>query len=131
MPVVPNWIERTIFLSLNQGPGPVLDIWNAVAFRTVLAAIRLGVFEALASRPMNAAELAQGLNADARGVQRLIEALGPLGYVKRQGDRYANTSMTSKWLLRSSSVNLAPYFRYWGAIIPRLMDDLEDSIEQG
>jgi len=33
MPVVPNFVERTIFLSLNQGPGPVLDIWNAVAFR--------------------------------------------------------------------------------------------------
>jgi predicted transcriptional regulator len=85
MPVVPNWIERTIFLSLNQGPGPVLDIWNAVAFRAVLAAVRLDVFEALASGPMNVVELAQCLNADARGVQRLIDALEPLGYVKRQG----------------------------------------------
>lgn len=131
MPVVPNFVERTIFLSLNQGPGPVLDIWNAVAFRAVLAAIRLDVFEALATGPMSAAELAQRLNADARGVQRLIDALEPLGYVKRQGDRYANTAMTIKWLLRSSPTSFAPYFRYWGAIIPRLMDDLEGSIKQG
>jgi SAM-dependent methyltransferase len=131
MPVVPNFVERTLFLSLNQGPGPVLDIWNAVAFRAVLAAIRLDVFEALASGPMSAAELAQRLHADAGGVQRLLHALEPLGYVKRQGDRYANTSMTIKWLLRSSPMSFAPYFRYWGAIIPRLMDDLEISIEQG
>ncbi len=33
MPVVPNWIERTIFLSLNQGPGPVLGIWNAIILK--------------------------------------------------------------------------------------------------
>jgi SAM-dependent methyltransferase len=131
MPIVPNFIERTIFLSLNQGPGPVLDIWNAVAFRTVLAAIRLDVFEALAANPMSTAELAQCLNADARGVQRLLDALVPLGYVRRQGDRYTNTPMTIKWLLRSSPTSFAPYFRYWGAIIPKLMDDLEDSIKQG
>jgi hypothetical protein len=131
MPVVPNFIEKTIFLSLNQGPGPSLDIWNAVAFRAVLAAIRLDMFEALAPGPLSAAELAQRLNADARGVQRLIDALVPPGYLKRQAERYANTPMTIKWLLRSSPVNFAPYFRYWGAIIPRLMDDLEDSIQQG
>jgi SAM-dependent methyltransferase len=131
MPVVPNFVEKTIFLSLNQGPGPSLDIWNAVGFRAVLAAIRLDVFETLAAGPLSAAELAQRLKADARGMQRLIDALVPLGYVKRQGDRYANTAMTSKWLLRSSPMNFAPYFRYWGAIIPKLMDDLEDSIVQG
>jgi hypothetical protein len=26
MPVVPNFAEKTIFLSLNQGPGPVLGL---------------------------------------------------------------------------------------------------------
>jgi hypothetical protein len=131
MPVVPNFVEKTIFLSLNQGPGPSLDIWNTVGFRAVLAAIRLDMFETLAAGALSAAELAQRLNADARGVQRLIDALVPLGYVKRQDDRYVNTAMTIKWLLRSSPMNFAPYFRYWGVIIPRLMDDLEESIRQG
>ncbi len=131
MPVVPNFIEKTFFLSLNLGPGPSLDIWNAVGFRAVLAAIRLDVFETMATGPLSAVELARRLNLDVRGVQRLLDALVPLGYVKQQGDHYANTTMTSKWLLRSSQVGFAPYFRYWGAIIPRLMDDLEDSIRQG
>ncbi len=131
MPIVPNLIERTIFLLLNQGPGPVLDIWNTVAFRTVLAAVRLDVFEALASGSLTSTQLAQRLNASERGVNRLLDALAPLGYVERQGNRYTNTSMTTKWLLRSSPASLAPYFRYWGAIIPRLMDDLEDSIRRG
>ncbi len=131
MPIVPNWIERTIFLSSNRGPGPVLDIWNAVAFRAVLAAIRLDVFDTLASGPLTGRELSQRINADEQGVRRLLDALEPLGYLKRRGNRYVNTSMTIKWMLRSSSVNFAPYFRYWGAIIPKLMDDLEDSIRQG
>ncbi len=114
MPIVPNWIERTIFLSSNRGPGPVLHIWNAVAFRAVLAAVRLEMFEALASGSLTAVELAQHIHADEHGVKRLIDTLAPLGYVKRHGERYANTPMTTKWMLRSSPTSFTPYFRYWG-----------------
>ena len=47
MPVMPNFVERTILLASNQRPGPVLDTWNAVAFRVEPACIRLDVFETL------------------------------------------------------------------------------------
>jgi hypothetical protein len=30
MPMFPNFIERLLFLDLNQGPAPVLDIWKVI-----------------------------------------------------------------------------------------------------
>lgn len=54
MPINPNFLERTLFYSLNLRPGPVLDIWAAVGFRVVLAAVRLGVFEALRAGQLDA-----------------------------------------------------------------------------
>ena len=74
MPIVPNLIERTMFLTLNQGPGPILDIWNAVAFRAVLAALRLELFEALDGAALTIAELARRIEADELGVRRLLDA---------------------------------------------------------
>ena len=37
MPTIPDLIERTLFFGLKQAPGPLLDIWSAIVFRTVLA----------------------------------------------------------------------------------------------
>jgi len=51
MPLMPNFLERMLFFGLNQEPGPMLDIWSLIAFRTILAGIRLGVFENLDNEP--------------------------------------------------------------------------------
>jgi hypothetical protein len=51
MPLMPNFLDRMIFFGLNQEPGPMLDIWSLIAFRTILAGIRLGVFENLDNEP--------------------------------------------------------------------------------
>mgnify|MGYP001557838926 FL=1 len=46
MPIVPNFIERLVLLTFNQGPGLMLDFLGAQAFRVVGVGVRLGVFEA-------------------------------------------------------------------------------------
>jgi hypothetical protein len=130
MPMIPNFIERTLFFDLNQGPAPMLDIWNAVAFRTVLTGIRLELFETLNGESMTAEMLANQFNLDQRGVLIFLETLKSLGYVEGSGDSYTNSAITSKWLVRSSGMDLSPGFRYWAAIMP-LLDNLEDSLRTG
>jgi len=39
VPVVLNLIERLILLTLNQGPGLMLDVLGAQAFRAVCVAV--------------------------------------------------------------------------------------------
>lgn len=130
MPMIPNFIERFLFLNFNQGPAPMLDIWNAVAFRIVLAGINLGVFETLSNERMTSEMLAKTLSLDQRGTQILLEALHSLGYLGEDEGGYSNSAMTNKWLLRSSGMDLSPGFRYWSAIMP-MFDNLDESLRSG
>ncbi len=130
-----TFVEQMIFSTLNLGPAPILDIWSAAAFRIVLAAIRLEVFEALADAPLppNGAALAQRLQTDPRGTALLLNVLEALGYVRHAAGRagaYANTPMTAKWLLRRSG-NFGPGFEFWAANLFKLGDSLEDSLRAG
>lgn len=131
MPLVPNLLERTIFLTLNQGPAPLLDMFGAIGFRVAVAGIRLGVFEALDGSPCTQQDLAKKLGTDPEGTRLLIEALEALGYLTKQGERYSNTPMTRKWLVNSSPTNFAPFLLYWETILTELMPNLEESIRTG
>jgi SAM-dependent methyltransferase len=130
MPLPTSLIEQLVFSTFNLGPAPILDIWSAVGFRIILAAVRLGVFEALADAPLPTAILAQRLQTDPKGTALLLNALESLGYVRREGPAYGNTPMTAKWMLRRSG-NFGPGFEFWGASLFKLWDSLEDSLRAG
>jgi hypothetical protein len=132
MPVRTNLLEHFLFLQLNQAPGPILDLIGAVGFRALAAALRLGVFDALAEDgPQSAAALAGQLHLSERGTARLLDFLTPLGYLRRDGDRYANTPMTTRWLVKSAPASFAPGMLFWAASLEQLWDGLEESIRAG
>ncbi len=131
MPIQPNLLERAAFYSLNLGPAPLLDIWGALGFQTVVTAVRLGVFEALKDGPRKTAALAEGLGLNPRGVQLLLGTLETLGYTKSHGETFANAPMTTKWLTSASRANFAPYFSFWETVIPALWGRLDESLRTG
>ncbi len=112
MPVQLNFMERLMMLRLNKGPGPMLDALGVMAFKTASAAVKLGLFEALSGGPLAPAEVARRINASERGTTLLLQALEALGYVQRRGDRYANTPMTAKWMVRGSPNCMADFLTY-------------------
>ena len=108
MPVRPDFVERAAF-RLNLAPGVLLDFLGAQAFRTVCAAVELGVFEALAPAPRSVSEVAERVSARERGVSLLLDALEALGYVESRGGRFAATPTTRKWLMQSFARGI-PFF---------------------
>lgn len=131
MPIEPNFLERLILLRLNQGPGIFLDILSAGAFQAVLAALRLGVFEALREGPQSGPAIAQALASDERGMTALLGALEALGYLRLKDGRYSNTPLTTKWLLRDAPRSLAHGLEFWGLLIFDLWSDLATSVREG
>ncbi|MCC7163819.1 MAG: methyltransferase [Anaerolineae bacterium] len=131
MPLTLNPLERFFLLTLNQGPATMLDMYGGPATRTVLAGIRLNVFEALAEQSATAEELAQRLNLDARGASILLETLASLGYVRKRGAQFHLTAMTRKWLTDAGTTNFSPFYRFWGAMLENLFPRLEDAIRTG
>jgi hypothetical protein len=86
-------------------PSHILQIGMGFwASKTLLSAVELGLFSALAARPLTAAELAAALGLHARAVPGLPDALVALGLLAREGEgpaaRYANTPETASFLDR-------------------------------
>src|SRR6266542_5750205 len=101
-----NTIER-IVLRLNAAPQPMIETQMAFTLaRVVMAATKLGLFEALAGGGSTPASIAERCGTDPAATEKLLFALAAAGYVDGDSDKYALTSMTRKWLLRDSSTSL-------------------------
>ena len=130
MPVTTNFLERMILLRLNQGPGPFLDLFGAMAFKAVSTALELDIFEALSGGPLTPEELGRRIKASERGTVLLLKALDAIGYVEKQDGRYANTPMTIKWMLRSSPKCISSGFSHLENILEQ-WDYLGEAIRRG
>lgn len=131
MPIQPNFLERAAFFSLNAAPAPMLDLGGALAFQTISTAVHLNIFSALGKRPSSAAELAQTLNLQERGALHLLEALETIGYVTEKNGRYQNSSMTKKWLLEDSLMDMAAAMACWDAFLRELWPHAPAVVQSG
>jgi len=95
------------WLALRTGriPTPLVDTHLAFAFaRTLMVAVRLGVFEALADGDRTAGEVARRCATADAPTARLLHALVGMGYLRpgRTADRLGLTRGSRRWLTRAS-----------------------------
>ncbi len=70
--------------------------------RVLLTAVELDVFTNLGEGEQSAAQLAETVSADAKGVERLLNALVSLGYLHKEGNCFANTPVGQRFLNQKS-----------------------------
>ena len=75
-----------------------LAFWGS---KTLLSAVELGVFSALADGPAEAEELRERLGLHERSARDFLDALVALGMLERTDGRYANTAETGLFLDRA------------------------------
>ncbi len=105
-----------------MGPVRNLDDLMAVGHgyqrsMVLLAALKLGVFRALAGGAFDAGALARRVGADARRLSILLDALAALGLVEKRGRRYRNAKPARDFLLpgpRSRESILLHHLDGWG-----------------
>ena len=108
-------------------PEPILQL--ATAFggsKTLLSAVELGVFTALADGPKNSATLAKELGLHPRSKRDFLDALVALGMLDREQDVYCNTPPMDAFLDRRKPSYIggrwkcsAPACIHSGARLPR------------
>ncbi len=86
--------------------GPVRNVDDLMATghgyqrsMVLLAALKLGVFRALAAGACDAPALAKRIGADSGKLSVLLDALAPLGLVAKSGRRYRNAAAAREFLL--------------------------------
>jgi hypothetical protein len=120
-----------MLIGLNSQPALLLDYFSTLGFRTAIAGIRLGVFDALDLMPATAAELAGRLGTDPTGTGALLEALTSLGYLRRRGDRYVNAPTTARWLTKTRDADFVEATRFLELNAFDVWGDLEQAVRSG
>ena len=123
-------LERLLTL-IGLAPTPLVDTFHAVIVaRTIAVATKLGVVDAVASKPRSAQELASHLAVDARALEKLLNLLVSSGYLRFRDERYAPTHLARRWLLQDSPQSLHDSmllrFLEWEA-----MEGTEDFVRTG
>lgn len=95
-------IERIATVS-GLAPTPVVDTLHAVIVaRAVVVATKLGVFDALATGPAEAAAIAADLGVHAGALAKLLNLLVAAGYLRYGKEGYALSPLARKWLVADS-----------------------------
>ncbi len=77
------------------------------ASRILLTAYELGVFSVLGEEDKTSADVALAIQADQRATDRLLNALCALELLAKSGDKYANTPLAEKYLVKGKADYLA------------------------
>ena len=98
-----------------------LGFWGS---KTLLSAVELGVFSALAQGPLDTGTLRQRLGLHERSARDFFDALVALGMLERQGEQYMNTPATDLFLDRAKPSYVegllemanARLYPFWGSL---------------
>jgi SAM-dependent methyltransferase len=116
----------------QREPDPFLDSFNGlVAARALTSATMLGVFDALQEAPASADELAQRLGLDALGADTLLTTLSTLGYLEADGERFRNTDVSERLLVRDSPESIATFVGDQGDLHWQVLALLPDALRTG
>ena len=99
-----NPIEKAALAS-GLLPTPMLEGYAMVITRALLAAVRVGLFEALGDGVATPGELAARCDTDPRATEKLLNLLAAMRYVRAGRDGTYRLSRTARrWLTGPSSV---------------------------
>jgi len=104
---IPETLLERIATFAGLAPTPVVDTLHAVIVaRAVVVATRLGVFEALAEGPGEAAPVAKQLGVHDGGLEKLLNLLVAAGYLRFGKAGYALSPLARKWMVADSPQSL-------------------------
>lgn len=96
---------------LAPSPQRIVDLWfGFTPTMTLVTAVQLDVFTALAGGAMTAADAAKAANASVRGIQMLLDALVSLELLHKHANRYSLSPEAETYLVRGRDGFLGGFF---------------------
>ncbi|HET9528837.1 MAG TPA: class I SAM-dependent methyltransferase [Blastocatellia bacterium] len=129
--VIPTNLFERLALWSGKVPVPVIDaVLSITKARTIMAGVRLGIFEALRNEPLGSAEIAERCGLDAECTELLLRTLVFAGYLKQNGGGYALSRLSKKSLVSGAETELVGYLQ-WNYTQWEMLENLEDLIRTG
>ena len=84
-----------------NSPGDFLEVVNAFRIsRIILTAHELNLFTTIKDRSLTSAAAAKATGCDERATDRLMNALVPIGLLKKSGSLFSNTDFSTRFLIK-------------------------------
>lgn len=104
---IPENVVERILMRLGRLPQPLLETQIAFTLaRTIMLGVKAGVFETLASQPLDAEEVSKRCKTHPGATTKLLNALAGAGYLRSDGRAYHLAPVARQWLLKSSPQSL-------------------------
>src|SRR5262245_55240230 len=111
-PIAETLLER-VALWLGRVPVPLMDaLFSIMKARGLMAAVSLGIFEALAKNPRTAHDLSRDLNLDHTTLELLLRSLVAAGYLRIDGSRFRLSPLSAKTMIPGAPMELAGFVRW-------------------
>lgn len=122
----------------QRQPNPSAIMQTGTAFwasKTLLAAVKLGLFTYLGDKSISAEEIRTALGLHPRSLYDFLDALVALGFLNRQGlrteARYSNTMDTAVFLDRSKPTYMGGMLEMCNDRLYKFWGDLEEGLRTG
>ena len=97
---IPSNPLEWLALRLGKVPVPLLDsLFSLMKTRSIMAGVRLGIFEALREGPLAANEVAAACRLDAECTELLLRMLVGVDYLEQHGRRFALNDLSRRTMI--------------------------------
>ncbi|MBI3183260.1 MAG: methyltransferase domain-containing protein [Myxococcales bacterium] len=129
-PIPENFLERAVSM-LGLFPDPLVTVmWGMTVSRAVIAAARLGLFDAIGEGEKDAGEIASATRCNPASLEALLKALNGFGFLVRRRGRYSLSGSTRKWLSGASRQSIADGVLFGGELW-ELLAEMEQAVRSG
>ncbi len=128
---IPESLVERLALAAGLVPVPMMDtMFGMLKSRFVMAAVKLGVFDALAGAPQTAAGLAATRELDASSLELLLRSLVFAGYLEIDGERYRLSALSRRSMVAGAPRDLTG-FVMWNYTQWQYTEHLESLLQTG
>lgn len=126
-----NPLELAV-LAAGQVPKPLFEAYfGLMAARTLMAGVKLGVFDALDEQADDAAGVARRLELDQQGVDALLVGLQTMGYLRHGDGVYSLSRQAKRHLVKGAPEPLVETLSSFSYDMWDFMGHLEETVRTG
>ena len=115
---------------LGSSPPNIDILLPLVQTRSIMAAVKLGIFETIGSGKLSLDQLSTELSLDKDTLERMLYVLVCAGFLTNNNDTYELNTISKRSFLRESPDNLIGFVEY-SYVRWHLLDHLEDVLKTG
>jgi hypothetical protein len=128
---IPTTLFERVALWTGRIPVPLMDaLFSIMKARGLMAAVSLGVFDALVASPKTSEQLAQELQLDPASLELLLRALVAAEYLELTGRLYGLSKLSRTTMVSGAEMELTGFLK-WNYVQWRMVEQMENLLRTG